>query len=212
MFPRFGVAEGEVAGITCLAARTGYTGEDGFELFVGQRWRAACSRRFSTPALPRISSRVGLGARDTLRLEAGLPLYGHELDRDTSPLEAGLATFVKFGRDFVGERGACRATPAGSEEEIDRIADRRRQNGRAPGLPRISQRRRGGRRDQRDVRAVDSAADRDGISEQRGRRRRDASKSKFAIAKRARRRAAAILPARRGACGINCERVIECRN
>ena len=47
-------------------------------------------------------SRSGLGARDTLRLEAGLPLYGHELDRNTSPLEAGLATFVKLGRDFVG--------------------------------------------------------------------------------------------------------------
>ena len=47
---------------------------------------------------------VGLGARDTLRLEAGLPLYGHELDRNSSPLEAGLATFVKFGRRFVGER------------------------------------------------------------------------------------------------------------
>ena len=44
----------------------------------------------------------GLGARDTLRMEAGLPLYGHELDRATSPLEAGLDTFVKLGREFVG--------------------------------------------------------------------------------------------------------------
>ena len=94
--------EGLVAGITCLAARTGYTGEDGFELFWTTRARANCSRRFSTPALPPISKPVGLGARDTLRMEAGLPLYGHELDRTTSPLEAGLATFVKFGRRFVG--------------------------------------------------------------------------------------------------------------
>jgi aminomethyltransferase len=45
---------------------------------------------------------VGLGARDTLRLEAGLPLYGHELDRDSSPLEAGLSPFVKLGRPFIG--------------------------------------------------------------------------------------------------------------
>jgi aminomethyltransferase len=101
--PRFGFAEGEVAGTRCLAARTGYTGEDGFELFV------------DADDAPRLFAEVleagakdgikpcGLGARDTLRLEAGLPLYGHELDRSTSPLEAGLATYVKFGRSFIGE-------------------------------------------------------------------------------------------------------------
>src|SRR5271166_6479586 len=101
--PRFGVASGLVAGITCLAARTGYTGEDGFELFVdnaGARelFEAILDAGASADAKP-----VGLGARDTLRLEAGLPLYGHELDRSTSPLEAGLATYVKFGRGFIGE-------------------------------------------------------------------------------------------------------------
>jgi aminomethyltransferase len=85
---RFGVAGGLIAGITCIAARTGYTGEDGFELFV---------ENAGVDAKP-----VGLGARDTLRLEAGLPLYGHELDRNSSPLEAGLAAFVKLGRPFIG--------------------------------------------------------------------------------------------------------------
>jgi aminomethyltransferase len=99
---RFGVAGGLVAGITCLAARTGYTGEDGFELFVDnagarQLFEAILDAGACVDAKP-----VGLGARDTLRLEAGLPLYGHELDRNSSPLEAGLATFVKLGRPFIG--------------------------------------------------------------------------------------------------------------
>ncbi len=99
---RFGVVGGRIAGITCLAARTGYTGEDGFELFVdnaGARrlFEAILEAGAAVDAKP-----VGLGARDTLRLEAGLPLYGHELDRKSSPLEAGLAAFVKLGRPFIG--------------------------------------------------------------------------------------------------------------
>jgi len=88
--------------VTCLAARTGYTGEDGFELFVengGARrlFEAILDAGASANIKP-----VGLGARDTLRLEAGLPLYGHELDRNSSPLEAGLSPFVKLGRPFIG--------------------------------------------------------------------------------------------------------------
>ncbi|HWN56606.1 MAG TPA: glycine cleavage system aminomethyltransferase GcvT [Methylomirabilota bacterium] len=99
---RFGVAGGKIAGVTCLAARTGYTGEDGFELFTengGARrlFEAILDAGASANIKP-----VGLGARDTLRLEAGLPLYGHELDRNSSPLEAGLSPFVKLGRQFIG--------------------------------------------------------------------------------------------------------------
>ncbi len=99
---RFNVASGRVAGVTCMAARTGYTGEDGFELFVensGARrlFEAILEAGASAGVKP-----VGLGARDTLRLEAGLPLYGHELDRSSSPLEAGLSPFLKLGREFVG--------------------------------------------------------------------------------------------------------------
>jgi aminomethyltransferase len=99
---RFGVAEGLVAGINCLAARTGYTGEDGFELFVDNAGARELFEAILDAGAPANARPIGLGARDTLRLEAGLPLYGHELDRATSPLEAGLATFVKLGRDFVG--------------------------------------------------------------------------------------------------------------
>jgi aminomethyltransferase len=99
---RFAVIEAEVAGVRCVVARTGYTGEDGFELFTAavaaeSLFNAILEAGASAGMMP-----CGLGARDTLRMEAGLPLYGHELDRATSPLEAGLDTFVKLGREFVG--------------------------------------------------------------------------------------------------------------
>jgi aminomethyltransferase len=102
--PRFGCTETAVAGVPVLAARTGYTGEDGFELFVASAQAAALWQALRDAAgtdlglLP-----IGLGARDTLRLEAGLPLYGHELGRDISPLEAGLGWAVKLDKGaFVG--------------------------------------------------------------------------------------------------------------
>jgi len=100
---RFAFREGRVAGAQCLAARTGYTGEDGFELFVpsveGENvFGAVLDAGRASGLVP-----CGLGARDTLRLEAGLPLYGHELDRATSPVEAGLNAFIRLGRRFVGE-------------------------------------------------------------------------------------------------------------
>jgi len=101
---RFRTASCAVAGVESLVARTGYTGEDGFEVFcaaadAGGVFEAALAAGESEGLQP-----CGLGARDTLRMEAGLPLYGHELDRGTSPLEANLKVFVKFGRGFVGEQ------------------------------------------------------------------------------------------------------------
>jgi aminomethyltransferase len=99
---RFAVLEAEVAGVRCVVARTGYTGEDGFELFTA----AATAETLFSAILEASASDgmmpCGLGARDTLRMEAGLPLYGHELDRATSPLEARLDPFVKLGREFIG--------------------------------------------------------------------------------------------------------------
>jgi aminomethyltransferase len=94
---------GTVAGVKANLSRTGYTGEDGFELYVGAEdaerlWEALvqCGR-------PEGLKLVGLGARDTLRLEAGYMLYGNDIDETTSPLEAGLGWTVKFGEaDFVG--------------------------------------------------------------------------------------------------------------
>ena len=100
---RFRFLEGRVAGRAALVSRTGYTGSDGFEIYcaaadAGALWDALLERGSRCGLVP-----AGLGARDTLRLEAALPLYGHELDDETSPLEAGLGRFVDPARsDFVG--------------------------------------------------------------------------------------------------------------
>jgi aminomethyltransferase len=95
---------GVVAGISCRISRTGYTGEDGFELYsawgdTSALWNAVLSAGAPHGLLP-----AGLGARDTLRLEAGYCLYGHELTDEISPLEAGLGWTVKLnkGVDFIG--------------------------------------------------------------------------------------------------------------
>ncbi len=100
----YGIAEGVVAGLPALIARTGYTGEDGYEVFVdvdktGVLWDAMLAAGRADGLVP-----VGLGARDTLRLEAGMPLYGNELGLDTNPYEASLGRVVKLGKPgpFVG--------------------------------------------------------------------------------------------------------------
>ncbi len=108
--PRNNISDLLVCGINCRVARTGYTGEDGFELFCD----AVQSRALWNTILEKGSSHglvpAGLGARDTLRLEACLPLNGHELTPDITPLEAGLNLFVKLDKpgDFIG-KSALRA-------------------------------------------------------------------------------------------------------
>jgi aminomethyltransferase len=96
--------EGAVAGIPALVARTGYTGEDGFEVFVDTDHTEALWDALLEAVRGAGGGPIGLGARDTLRLEAGMPLYGNELDRRTNPYEAGLGRVVKLGKegDFVG--------------------------------------------------------------------------------------------------------------
>ncbi len=97
-----------VAGVACTAGRTGYTGEDGFELAcrnqdAAKLWAALLDKATPLGGLP-----VGLGARDSLRLESKLPLYGNDLDEEHTPLEAGLGWAVKLDdssrgvRDFIG--------------------------------------------------------------------------------------------------------------
>jgi aminomethyltransferase len=97
--------EGTVAGVKAEIARTGYTGEDGFELFVRAQDAASLWERLMAEGA-RVGLRpAGLGARDVLRLEAGMPLYGHELEENITPLQAGLDWAVKFEKpDFVGKR------------------------------------------------------------------------------------------------------------
>jgi aminomethyltransferase len=100
---------GTVAGVDALVARTGYTGEDGFELFVDAKRAPAVWDAVLEAAARHGGRACGLGARDTLRLEAGMPLYGNELDRDTNPFEVNLGRVVKLDKgEFVG-RAALRA-------------------------------------------------------------------------------------------------------
>ena len=100
----YAAAETVVCGVPALLARTGYTGEDGFELFVAWNDALPVWDTLMAAGLPQGLKPVGLGARDSLRLEAGMPLYGQELSRDTTPFEAGLGRVVKFDKpgDFVG--------------------------------------------------------------------------------------------------------------
>jgi aminomethyltransferase len=111
--PRFAVATAEWRGVPCVAAGTGYTGEDGIEIHVPAEHAPALWREIvAAGVVP-----AGLGARDTLRLEAGLPLHGHELGEGITPLQAGLGWVVRFDKgDFRGrdallaekERGVAR--------------------------------------------------------------------------------------------------------
>ncbi|MBY0358742.1 MAG: glycine cleavage system aminomethyltransferase GcvT [Candidatus Obscuribacterales bacterium] len=101
--PSFSYATGKLDGINAAWGRTGYTGEDGFEIFVSVDKAEKLWRKILEQGQSFGIEACGLGARDTLRLEAGLPLYGHELDENTSPLEAGLGWSVKLEKgDFMG--------------------------------------------------------------------------------------------------------------
>lgn len=91
-----------VAGIDVLLARTGYTGEDGFELYVPKEQALALWEALLAEAGARGGGPCGLACRDTLRLEAGMALYGHELTIDTNPFEAGLGRVVRLNKEFVG--------------------------------------------------------------------------------------------------------------
>ena len=126
---------GTVAGKSALIARTGYTGEDGFELFVAPQdavavWEALTEAGEGAGLVP-----CGLSCRDTLRLEAGMPLYGHELSTALTPFDAGLGRTVKFEKTtndgrFVGrgplEEAARKAEEAPPRKLVGLIAEGRR--------------------------------------------------------------------------------------
>jgi aminomethyltransferase len=99
----YGFLRGEVAGVPAIISRTGYTGEDGFELYLAPERAPEVWRRLLAAGAPQGLEPAGLGARDTLRLEAAMALYGHEIDDRTTPFEAGLSWVVKLGKgDFLG--------------------------------------------------------------------------------------------------------------
>lgn len=108
-----------IAGVSALISRTGYTGEDGFEIYIPANsackvWDAIMDAGEEFGVMP-----AGLGARDTLRLEAALPLYGHELSPDISPLEAGLDRFVKLDKpDFIGREALVKQKERGISRNL----------------------------------------------------------------------------------------------
>jgi aminomethyltransferase len=116
----YAIAEGRAAGVDAFVARTGYTGEDGFELFVETKHAAELWDALLAAGEPAGLVPVGLGARDTLRLEAGMPLYGNELDPTTSPYDAGLGRAVKLDKagDFVGKAALERIAAEGSSRHL----------------------------------------------------------------------------------------------
>ena len=110
----FGALKGTVAAKTALIGRTGYTGEDGFELILEAEdapdvWQALMGQG-ATPC--------GLGSRDVLRLEAGLALHGHDIDTSTTPLEAGLERFVRLDKEFVGAASLRRQKEEGPNSRL----------------------------------------------------------------------------------------------
>jgi aminomethyltransferase len=113
-------AFGSVAGRPAWVARTGYTGEDGFEVYCAPEdadhvWDALAAAGAPAGLIP-----AGLAARDTLRLEAGMPLYGNELGPDVTPFEAGLGRVVKFDKpgDFVGREALAARAAAGPQRRL----------------------------------------------------------------------------------------------
>jgi aminomethyltransferase len=114
----YAFVEGTVADVPCVISRTGYTGEDGFELFCGNAdavrlWRTLLEEGKSGGIRP-----AGLGARDTLRLEAGMRLFGNDIDADTNPLEAGLDWTLNLDKDFIGRDAIIRAREQGLSRQL----------------------------------------------------------------------------------------------
>jgi aminomethyltransferase len=110
----------DIAGVNCMVSRTGYTGEDGFEVYsdnegIVKVWNAILDAGKDEGIKP-----TGLGCRDTLRFEASLPLYGHEMDDEITPLEAGFKYFVKLDKesDFIGKEALNKMWSEGLERKL----------------------------------------------------------------------------------------------
>jgi aminomethyltransferase len=115
----YGFQQGEVTGRPALISRTGYTGEDGFELYLAPEDAPEIWRRLLAAGADRGLVPAGLGARDTLRLEAAMALYGHEIDESTTPFEAGLGWVVKLDKgDFTGREALLAQRERGLERTL----------------------------------------------------------------------------------------------
>ena len=126
--PYYRFIEGTLLEAQAVISRTGYTGEDGFEIYLHtdtapagpvagiQLWDLFMSQVTAAGGLP-----CGLGARDTLRLESCLPLYGHELKRTATPVESGLRKFIDMEKDFVGKDAIAEQLDKGVPRELKGI-------------------------------------------------------------------------------------------
>jgi aminomethyltransferase len=115
--PAFGIVNGTIAGVPCFAARSGYTGEDGYELICA----AADAERLWQALLDLGVKACGLASRDTLRVEAGLPLYGHELGDDLSPIAAGLGWVISKTKTFIGSERINQARSEGTPRKLQGV-------------------------------------------------------------------------------------------
>lgn len=106
--PYYTHATTEVAGVKLLFSRTGYTGEDGFELYIPNDACAGLWTKVMEAGQPEGIKLIGLGARDTLRLEMKMALYGNDIDQTTSPIEAGLGWIVNLDKQFIGHEVIAR--------------------------------------------------------------------------------------------------------
>ncbi|HRK21191.1 MAG TPA: glycine cleavage system aminomethyltransferase GcvT [Fimbriimonadaceae bacterium] len=116
--PMFGIVEGTMAGVSVFAARSGYTGEDGYELICA----AADAPSLWNALLEAGVVPCGLGSRDVLRVEAGLPLYGHELADDLSPIAAGLGWVISKTKPFIGHEHIQKARAEGTAKKLQGVA------------------------------------------------------------------------------------------
>lgn len=111
-------ADGEVMGLAARIARTGYTGEDCFELFVAPEHAGALWARVLEAGAGHGIKPCGLGARNTLRLEAGMALYGHEIGPDINPVEAGLLRNIDLNKEFTGRAAVVRCAEKGPSRKL----------------------------------------------------------------------------------------------
>lgn len=119
-YPRFTSGRAKVLGVPCLVGRTGYTGEDGVELF----FPADSAEKLWTGLLAEGKKRgieveaIGLAARDSLRFEAGMPLHGHEISQDIYPLESGFKWACDFDKEFIGKAALDKLAAAGVKRKL----------------------------------------------------------------------------------------------
>jgi aminomethyltransferase len=129
----YAISEAEIAGVQCLLARTGYTGEDGFEIYIPVDSAGDVMDAIFTAGRPQGLLPTGLACRDTLRLEAGMPLYGHEMNLEINPFEAGFGKVVRLDKpaDFVGKAALVKLSESAPKKVLVGIAGEGKRAARA---------------------------------------------------------------------------------